>query len=145
MDGGAVVGAVFFLLLCVAAITSIVGLSEPVTGYVAERWQLSRRGATLAMFGTLFPFTVISALTFSTWSPVRLAGQSLDYWIEYLPNQVLLPVGGLLIATFAAWRLDRNISESELNFTSEVWFTTWFRLMRFVVVPAVFIILVTGL
>ena len=35
MDGGAVVGAVFFLLLCVAAITSIVGLSEPVTGYVA--------------------------------------------------------------------------------------------------------------
>ena len=145
MDGGAVVGAVFFLLLCVAAITSIVGLSEPVTGYVAERWQLSRRGATLAMFGTLFPFTVISALTFSTWSPVRLAGQSLDYWIEYLPNQVLLPVGGLLIATFAAWRLDRNISASELNFTSEVWFTVWFRLMRFVVVPAVFIILVTGL
>ena len=145
MDGGAVVGAVFFLLLCVAAITSIVGLSEPVTGYVAERWQLSRRRATLAMFGTLFPFTVISALTFSTWSPVRLAGQSLDYWIEYLPNQVLLPVGGLLIATFAAWRLDRNISASELSFTSEVWFTVWFRLMRFVVVPAVFIILVTGL
>lgn len=145
MDGGAVVGAVFFLLLCVAAITSIVGLSEPVTGYVAERWQLSRRRATLAMFGTLFPFTVISALTFSTWSPVRLAGQSLDYWIEYLPNQVLLPVGGLLIATFAAWRLDRNISASELNFTSPEWFTVWFRLMRFVVVPAVFIILVTGL
>ena len=145
MDGGATVGAVFFLLLCVAAITSIVGLSEPVTGYVAERWQLSRRRATLAMFGTLFPFTVISALTFSTWSPVRLAGQSLDYWIEYLPNQVLLPVGGLLIATFAAWRLDRNISASELSFTSEVWFTVWFRLMRFVVVPAVFIILVTGL
>ena len=145
MDGGATVGAVFFLLLCVAAITSIVGLSEPVTGYVAERWPLSRRRATLAMFGTLFPFTVISALTFSTWSPVRLAGQSLDYWIEYLPNQVLLPVGGLLIATFAAWRLDRNISASELSFTSEVWFTVWFRLMRFVVVPAVFIILVTGL
>ena len=145
MDGGAVAGAVFFLLLCVAAITSIVGLSEPVTGYVAERWQLSRRRATLAMFGTLFPFTVISALTFSTWSPVRLAGQSLDYWIEYLPNQVLLPVGGLLIATFAAWRLDRNISASELNFTSPEWFTVWFRLMRFVVVPAVFIILVTGL
>ena len=145
MDGGAAVGAVFFLLLCVAAITSIVGLSEPVTGYVAERWQLSRRRATLAMFGTLFPFTVVSALTFSTWSPVRLAGQSLDYWIEYLPNQVLLPVGGLLIATFAAWRLDRNISASELNFTSPEWFTVWFRLMRFVVVPAVFIILVTGL
>ena len=145
MDGGAVVGAVFFLLLCVAAITSIVGLSEPVTGYVAERWQLTRRRATLAMFGTLFPFTVISALTFSTWSPVRLAGQSLDYWIEYLPNQVMLPVGGLLIATFVAWRLAQDISANELNFANPIWFSVWARLMRFVVVPAVFIILLTGL
>ena len=145
MDGGAFVGAVLFLLLCVAAITSIVGLSEPVTGYVAERWQLTRRRATLAMFGTLFPFTVISTLTFSTWSPVRLAGQSLDYWIEYLPNQVMLPVGGLLIATFVAWRLAQDISANELNFANPIWFSVWARLMRFVVVPAVFIILLTGL
>ena len=145
MDGGAVVGAVFFLLLCVAAITSIVGLSEPVTGYVAERWQLTRRRATLAMFGTLFPFTVISALTFSNWSPVRLAGQSLDHWIEYLPNQVMLPVGGLLIATFVAWRLAPDISANELNFANPVAFSVWARLMRFVVVPAVFVILFTGL
>ena len=145
MDGGVVVGAVFFLLLCVAAITSIVGLSEPVTGYVAERWQLTRRRATLAMFGTLFPFTVISALTFSTWSPVRLAGQSLDYWIEYLPNQVMLPVGGLLIATFVAWRLAPDISANELNFANPIAFSVWARLMRFVVVPAVFVILFTGL
>ena len=145
MDGGAVVGAVFFLLLCVAAITSIVGLSEPVTGYVAERWQLTRRRATLAMFGTLFPFTVISALTFSNWSPVRLAGQSLDYWIEYLPNQVMLPIGGLLIATFVAWRLAPDISANELNFANPIAFSVWARLMRFVVVPAVFVILFTGL
>ena len=145
MDGGVVVGAVFFLLLCVAAITSIVGLSEPVTGYVAERWQLTRRRATLAMFGTLFPFTVISALTFSNWSPVRLAGQSLDYWIEYLPNQVMLPVGGLLIATFVAWRLAPDISANELNFANPIAFSVWARLMRFVVVPAVFVILFTGL
>ena len=145
MDGGVVVGAVFFLLLCVAAITSIVGLAEPVTGYVAERWQLTRRRATLAMFGTLFPFTVISALTFSTWSPVRLAGQSLDYWIEYLPNQVMLPVGGLLIATFVAWRLAPDISANELNFANPIAFSVWARLMRLVVVPAVFVILFTGL
>ena len=97
------------------------------------------------MFGTLFPFTVISALTFSTWSPVRLAGQSLDYWIEYLPNQVMLPVGGLLIATFVAWRLAPDISANELNFANPIAFSVWARLMRFVVVPAVFVILFTGL
>jgi NSS family neurotransmitter:Na+ symporter len=145
MDGGAIVGVVFFLLLCVAAITSIVGLSEPVTGYVAERLGLSRRKATVVTFGALFPFSVISALTFSSWSSYKLMEQSIAFWVEYLPNQVMLPVGGLLIATLVAWRMPLSISEDELNFSDSQWFWVWSRLMRFVVVPAVFIILLTGL
>lgn len=145
MDGGAAVGTVFFLLLCVAAITSIVGLSEPVTGYVEERFQLSRVTATLVAFGGLFPFTVLSALSFSTWSELEPAGQSLAFWIEYAPNQVLLPIGGLLIAIFVAWRLPLRISSSELAFANPRWFILWAGLMRYVVVPAVFVILLTGL
>lgn len=145
MDGGAIVGTVFFLLLCVAAITSIVGLSEPVTGYVAERLGLSRPKATVVTFGTLFPFSVISALTFSNWSSYTIMEQSAAFWVEYVPNQVMLPVGGLLIATLVAWRMPLRISENELNFSDRRWFWVWSRLMRFVVVPAVFIILLTGL
>ena len=145
MDGGAIVGVVFFLLLCVAAITSIVGLSEPVTGYVAERLGLSRPRATVVTFGTLFPFSVISALTFSSWSSYEVMEQPIAFWVEYVPNQVMLPVGGLLIATLVAWRMPLRISEDELNFTNGQWFWVWSRLMRFVVVPAVFIILLTGL
>ena len=145
MDGGVIVGAVFFLLLCVAAITSIVGLSEPVTGFVAERLGLTRRRATLATFGTLFPFTVISALSYSNWSDVAILDQSLAYWIDYLPNQVMLPVGGLLIAVLVAWRLPLWITENELNFVDGRWFRLWSQLMRYVVAPAVFIILLSGL
>ena len=145
MDGGVIVGAVFFLLLCVAAITSIVGLSEPVTGFVAERLGLTRRRATLATFGTLFPFTVISALSYSNWSDVAILDQSLAYWIDYLPNQVMLPVGGLLIAVLVAWRLPLWITENELNFVDGCWFRLWSQLMRYVVAPAVFIILLSGL
>ena len=145
MDGGVIVGAVFFLLLCVAAITSIVGLSEPVTGFVAERLGLTRWRATLVTFGTLFPFTVISALSYSNWSDVVILGQSLAYWIDYLPNQVMLPVGGLLIAVLVAWRVPLWISENELNFVDGRWFRPWSQLMRYVVAPAVFIILLSGL
>jgi NSS family neurotransmitter:Na+ symporter len=71
--------------------------------------------------------------------------QSIAFWVEYLPNQVMLPVGGLLIATLVAWRMPLSISEDELNFSDSQWFWVWSRLMRFVVVPAVFIILLTGL
>jgi NSS family neurotransmitter:Na+ symporter len=57
----------------------------------------------------------------------------------------MLPVGGLLIAIFVAWRLAQDISANELNFANPIAFSVWACLMRFVVVPAVFIILFTGL
>lgn len=145
MDSGALVGGVFFLLLCVAAITSIVGLAEPVTGYVQERLGLSRRRGTVLTFGVLLPCSAISALSFSTWSGVTLFGQNLNYWIEYLPNQVMLPVGGLLIAVYVAWRLPQWLSTEELGMTNPQWFSLWWVLMRFIVVPALLIILLTGL
>lgn len=145
MDSGILVSGVFFLLLCVAAVTSIVGLAEPVTGYVQERLELSRRRATIITFGALLPCSVISALSFSTWSEVAMLGQTLAHWIEYLPNQVMLPIGGLLIAILVAWRLPAGISKDELGITGDVWFNLWWTLMRFVVVPAVLIILITGL
>jgi NSS family neurotransmitter:Na+ symporter len=72
-------------------------------------------------------------------------GQSLDYWIEYLPNQVMLPVGGLLIAVYVAWRLPKQMSCEELGITNPIGFGLWWLLMRFIVVPAVLIILLTGL
>ena len=99
----------------------------------------------MVTFGTLFPFSVISALTFSSWSSYEVMEQPIAFWVEYVPNQVMLPVGGLLIATLVAWRMPLRISEDELNFTNGQWFWVWSRLMRFVVVPAVFIILLTGL
>jgi NSS family neurotransmitter:Na+ symporter len=145
MDSGALVGAVFFLLLCVAAITSIVGLAEPVTGYVQERLEVSRRRATVFTFGALLPCSMVSALSFSSWAGVSMFGQSLDYWIEYLPNQVMLPVGGLLIAVYVAWRLPKQMSCEELGITNPIGFSVWWTLMRFIVVPAVLIILLTGL
>ena len=96
-------------------------------------------------FGALLPCSMISALSFSSWSNASVLGESLDYWIEYLPNQVMLPVGGLLIAVYVAWRLPQRISYEELGITSRPWFTLWWSLMRFIVAPAVLIILLTGL
>ena len=57
----------------------------------------------------------------------------------------MLPIGGLLIAILVAWRLPAGISKDELGITGDVWFNLWWTLMQFVVVPAMLIILITGL
>ncbi len=145
MWGGQIVAALFFLLLSVAAITSIVGLMEPISGTIAEEFGCSRRRAAFASVASLLPFCVISALSFNHWQPVEMAGRSLANWLDYVPNQLLLPVGGLLIAVFVGWRVPVAISKEELGLTAQQGFAAWFALMRWLVVPAVLLILVTGL
>jgi len=55
-----------------------------------------------------------------------------------------LPAGGLLIALFAGWFMLREHSADEIA-TSPGIYQSWRLLIRFVAVPAIAIILVTGL
>jgi len=57
---------------------------------------------------------------------------------------VLLPAGGLLIATFAGWFMLKVHSEDELRTTPLV-YSLWRQLVRWVAVPAIAFILISGL
>jgi NSS family neurotransmitter:Na+ symporter len=143
MWGGDVVAVLFFLLLSVAAVTSMVGLAEPITGTVMQWLKISRVKATLLATGTLLPFSIMSVLTYNHWADVALFGNSIGALVDYIPNQVFLPLGGLLIALLVAWFLPKHICADELAIETPRYFNIWYQLMRFVVVPAIFVILVT--
>ncbi|HCD28401.1 MAG TPA: sodium-dependent transporter, partial [Gammaproteobacteria bacterium] len=145
MPYGSVVAVLFFLLLSVAAVTSMVGLTEPLVGFLMERLQCSRRRATALVIGVLFAVSLISVLSYNHWQHVGFAGRSLAAWLDYIPNQVMLPLGGLLLALFAGWILNRQIAEDELAMASSKYVGLWRSLLRWLAVPAVAIILLTGL
>ncbi len=144
MPAGYVIAPLFFLLLSVAAVTSIVGLVEPIGAWVSERFALSRPRATALLLGVLVSSSLISALSYNIWLDVSLFGVALGTLIDFVPNQIMLPVGGFAIAIFAGWFVKREISQQELGL-AEGAFQTWYRLLRFVVGPAVFLIFVGGL
>ena len=145
MPGGAVVAVVFFLLLAVAAVTSVVGFLEPLVVWLSTRFACSRRRALALLLVAVALGAELSVLGYNRWQDVVWLGQSVFWFVDFIPNQVLLPLGGLLIAVFAGWRLDPTISRAALALP-EVWqFRLWHKLMRFVVVPAVGLILVTGI
>ena len=145
MWGGEVVAVLFFLLLSVAAVTSMVGLAEPITGSVMQWLKVSRVKATLLATGTLLPFSIMSVLTYNHWADLSLFGNSLGALVDYIPNQVFLPLGGLLIALLVAWLLPKQMAADELAIEKPLYFNVWYQLMRFVVVPAIFIILLTNI
>ncbi len=145
MPGGHFVAILFFVLLSVAAVTSMVGLIEPLVAWLEERRGFSRHGATFTMLGAISVLAIVSVLSYNVIADIRIGPLDLNGFFDYLANQIMLPVGGLLIAVFAAWQMQKQSLREEL-FAMMGWaFEAWHFLIRFVVPPAIAVTLVTGL
>lgn len=143
MPGGHLFGVLFFVMLSVAGITSMVGLLESATAWFGERFSLNRHMSSAVVVAAVTLCSVASVLSYSTWADYRVAGKNFNE-IAAIPEQILLPLGGLLIAAFAGWFMLRSHSEDELR-TDSVVYTVWRVLVRYLAVPAIAFILVSGL
>jgi NSS family neurotransmitter:Na+ symporter len=88
--------------------------------------------------------SVISVLSYNVWESVQLMGMNFNELTEALYDKLLLPLAGLLVALFTGWFMHRKHSESELVDDAD-WYGVWRWLTRFIAVPAVAIILISGL
>ncbi len=94
--------ALFFL--SVAALSSSISLLEPGVAYLSEEGILSRGQAAIAISFFVWVLGIGSALSFNVWSDFHLISEKnfLDS-MDFLANQILLPLGGMLIAIFVGW------------------------------------------
>jgi len=65
--------------------------------------------------------------------------------MDFFSNQILLPLGGLLIAVFAGWAMRREDTRDELTSLTASNFAFWHVLIRFVVPPVLLVIFVQGI
>jgi NSS family neurotransmitter:Na+ symporter len=144
MPGGYLFSILFFLLLTVAGITSMVGLIECVTAWMEDYHGLARHHSALMVVGSVAVLSVFSVLSYNVLSDYQMFGRDLNGVLDYFSNQVLLPVGGFLIALFVGWFVHAKVSSEELAFGSPLLFKLWHFLIRFVVPPAILVIFVMG-
>lgn len=144
MPGGYVFGVLFFLMLAVAGITSMVGLVESVNFWVEERYGIPRKKSALLVIGSVAVLSVLSALSYNVISEFTLGGNNFNEVLDYFSTKVLLPVGGLLIAVFAGWAMKKSSSRDELSTLSSAAYELWHFLIRFIVPPALLVIFVMG-
>src|SRR5690606_35942359 len=105
MPLGIVYAMAFFLLLSVAAWTSSISLLEPPTAYLVEKTGLTRGRAAIAAAILIWLIGLVTLRGFNVWSEVRIGGRDLQGAIEFVASDLLLPIGGLLIALYAGWVL----------------------------------------
>ena len=84
MPAGSLFGAVFFLLLLFAAITSSIAIMEPAVAWVEEQRGLNRKTSAAIVTSCIWLLGIGSVLSFNIWAevkPVSQVKQFLIWWI----------------------------------------------------------------
>ena len=121
---GAVLGAIFFLLVSFAAITSAISLTEPALAFLVEEYNAKRWRVAISLGAVCWLLGIGTVLSFNAWADAKLFGLTFFDLVDYVSGKIMLPLGGLLIAVFAGWVLNRRITDEQLGFAGwrrEVW------------------------
>jgi NSS family neurotransmitter:Na+ symporter len=152
MDGGAFFGMLFFVLLVFAAWTSAISLIEPAVAWMVENLGITRiYAAGLAGFSTWL-VGLLTVFSFNIWSEVKplsmipvFAESTIFDLLDYLTANIMLPLGGLLIAVFAAWLMKRESSVDELAMGDGFFYRSWRILVRYITPVAVAIVFLNAI
>lgn len=103
MPAGTAVGAGFFGLLVLAAITSTISLLEVIAAFLIERFGMTRTRATLAAAAAGFAVGIPAALSYGLLGDWQWWGRGVLDTMDHFVSNLLLPLNGIVIALFVGW------------------------------------------
>ncbi len=97
---GGIVGALFFVLVFFAALTSSISIMEAIVASITDKFKIGRKAATLSVFVFGMLIGIAVCLGYNIWYfeytlPNGAVGQILDI-LDYVSNSLMLPVVALL-------------------------------------------------
>ena len=114
---GYIVSLMFYALLTLAAITSLISLHEVSTAFFFEELHISRKaGATIVTVAC----SIIGALCSLSLGAVKgltICGKDLFDVFDFVTGQIMLPIGGFLTCLFIGWYVPKKVVRDE--------FTNW--------------------
>jgi len=147
MPGGELFGTLFFVLLVFAAWTSAISLLEPAVTWLVENRGMNRVKAAAWTGIAAWLLGVCSLFSLNIWSDYKVFDMTFFDLIEYATANVMLPLGGLLIAIFAVWKMSREATRGELGLSDGVGYATWRFLVKYITPVAIGLVFlnVTGI
>ena len=139
MPGGRLLGAVFFLFLSIAALTTVIAVFENLIAFMIDEWHFSRKKAALVNFLTVGILSFPCLLGYNLWKGVHpLGGRStiLDFE-DWLVSDLCLPLGSLTIVIFCCWNLGWKWKDylAEVNTGEGIRLPNWIRWYAVYILP----------
>jgi len=145
MPAGSLFGAIFFVLVVFAAWTSSISLIEPAVTWLVENHNMRRLTACVWSGIVTWILGVGTVLSFNLWSEDKLFGKTFFDLLDYLTANIMLPLGGLFIAVFAAWVMREADVREELAMVNRVGYRLWRFLVRYVTPVCVVIVFLNAI
>ena len=143
---GELFGTLFFLLLVVAALGSAVAMIEPVVGTLIQLLHLGRFTATVLVGFVVWLLAAAVALSLAPAGiPAWLDYGNLLALLDHLTAAVLLPLVALGTAVLVGWRLRPGLLRVQLKRESDVFFSLWRFLLRYISPPAIVVVMIAAL
>ncbi len=144
MQFGQLIGPFFFILLSIAALSSSISLLEPGVAYLSEEGFLSRKNSALAISLFAWILGIGTALSFNVLSDFNLTpGRNFLDSMDFIANQVLLPLGGMLIAIFVGWFMRKELITNEVGYVNPVIYKLWRFFIKFIAPTSVALIFIS--
>ena len=125
MPYGTLFASLFFIMLVFAAFTSTISLLEPSVAWTIERFNLSRVKSTWIVGFLIWLFGFLTVFSFNKWQSFHLFGMTLFDFIDTLTSSYMLPLAGLFIALFVAWRMRKKDCLDELEVKDGFLYKCW--------------------
>jgi len=152
MPFGTFFGTLFFILLFFAALTSAISLLEPAVTWLVENRNMTRVKAAVSAGVITWLLGLVTVLSFNHWAfSFSFAGSikenGLFDMFDILTSNIMLPLGGVLIAIFASWQMSRASTVDELGLGEGKAYQAWRFSVRYIAPIGVLIIFLnaTGL
>ena len=142
---GNVFAVLFFTALAFAGLTSSVSLVEPMVQYFIDRFSWSRLKASISMGLFFYLFGIVALLSNVDGYKELLSwgGKNFFDWVDHITAAIMLPLGGLLMAIFVGFVIERSRVEAVLKPQLGKFFELWYFSLRYVTPVAMFVVMLS--
>lgn len=118
MPGGSFWGSMFFLFMTFASFSTIIAVFENIIACCMDKWNLSRRKASLINGILILAASLPCVLGYNLWSGFqpRGAGSTVLDLEDFIVSNLLLPIGSLIFLLFCVsnrgWGFERYLEET---------------------------------
>lgn len=108
MGFGGIIGAVFFLLVLFAALTSAIALAESAVSTFEDQMHWSRRKATVVIGVMMIGLGSLSALGYGPLSEVKILGMQFLDFFDFMTNSVMMPIAACATCILVVYVIGRD-------------------------------------